>query len=42
MIEDPQTSPPSVATGKTSPPKYEFFKVIQGYLEEAARVAGRV
>ena len=46
MIEDPQTSPPtslpaptpSNSGSRSGPPKYEFFKVIQGYLDEAAKL----
>src|SRR5690242_18389574 len=37
-IADETTAPPhSIEPG--AKPKYEFFKVVQGYLEEAARVA---
>ena len=40
MIEEAQVIPPPTASsaGRTGPPKYEFFKVIQGYLNEAARL----
>ena len=46
MIEDPQTSPPtslpaptpSNSGSRSGPPKYEFFKVIQGYLDEVAKL----
>jgi glutamate dehydrogenase (NAD(P)+) len=30
---------PSLSTAGKAPPKYDFFKVVQGYLEEAAKVA---
>src|ERR1700677_2621776 len=30
---------PSPSTAGKAPPKYDFFKVVQGYLEEAAKVA---
>jgi glutamate dehydrogenase/leucine dehydrogenase len=37
MIEDPQTSPGStLLPGQKAAPRYEFFKVVQHYLEEAA------
>jgi glutamate dehydrogenase (NAD(P)+) len=35
--DEPSTSPASLSGSKQ--PRYEFFKVIQGYLEEAAKVA---
>jgi glutamate dehydrogenase/leucine dehydrogenase len=39
MAEEPQSSAaPSIDPSRSSSPKYEFFKVIQGYLEEAARL----
>lgn len=38
MSEDAQTSPPKTQSA-TKTDKYEFFKVVQGYLEEAARIA---
>jgi glutamate dehydrogenase/leucine dehydrogenase len=41
MIVDEPTSPPvsvSSPAGPPARPKYEFFKVVQGYLDEAARL----
>lgn len=36
MSEDPQTSPSKAPPSIAKADKYEFFKVVQGYLEEAA------
>jgi glutamate dehydrogenase (NAD(P)+) len=39
MSPAPEETPAASLASPTRPPKYEFFKVIQAYLEEAAKVA---
>ena len=37
-IVDEQTTPPVSLSSVAQKPKYEFFKVVQGYLDEAAKL----
>lgn len=39
MSPSPEDTAPTASVSPSKPPKYEFFKVVQAYLEEAAKIA---